>query len=245
MHTRLRRSVLLVILWVVACADHETSLCELTGLLQRFEPPYKMSLYFTGQEEHDAAVAALDQAIAHWDSIYTRFASEPPPPFGKDPGWSDGISTIRGHLVGARDLIQDGQALQAHERLEEIRRILADLRERNGVVALMDRLTRFHDPMERIVHLAATKTTEDLSDAVLDSMAAILPELEAAWDKVAGFPADRIVHGRASGFAWQVERETETLITLKEALRKKDRQTILDMAPKLKQTFMAIFLNFG
>jgi hypothetical protein len=227
------------------CAGKEATQAQFAELVRHFELQYKLSLYHTSEGDSAAATQAVGEALAWWDSVQTRFEKAPPASFRRDPAWIGDLQSVRRQLDRGQEEIDRGRLQEAHEALAQVCQILADLRERNGVVALMDLLTRFRKPMERIVLLAEGKTPEQLSDAVLDTMLSVYPELETAWQRVRELPLERVVLGRPSGFAWQRERESETIAALKKALQGRDREAVLQFVPQMKRSFIAIFMNFG
>ena len=95
----MRQSVLVAALFLIGgvmqgCAKHEEQTRVFEYLVQRFEPPYKLSLYYVGQSDSAAAAEAIAQAVSQWDTMLARLEEAPPPPFRRDRAWTEAVQRI-------------------------------------------------------------------------------------------------------------------------------------------------------
>ena len=210
-----------------------------------FELPYKRALFATSQADSLTASQALQASIILWQEVSEAFVNTPSSPLNQDKDWPKAADEIARALQLAQQQVAAGELHQAHETLEKVRIILMAVRERNQIPALMDRLTRFHGPMEALLLLAKDKSVQDLNNRTLQRMSDLLPDLQAALQGVLDFRVQKLMQGNAEQFKQARANLKAAVRNFETALQQKDREQILQTLPKVKKAFVPLFMKFA
>jgi hypothetical protein len=209
-------------------------------LFSAFNENYKQALYATQQGERDRSAGELAATRLTWEMVLLRYYETPPEAYRKDARWKADLATVSGYVDAAEAQLHAGNLAEAHASLEPIRRLWADINERNGVRRFGDALTRFHDVMELAV--LAGKTADE---ATLAAFQGKLEALTAGWRKVQhfGFLPKRAEDKKR--FKELVAAETLAVQNLTQAAEAKDCAGIQRLAPEVKNAFAELYLAFG
>lgn len=208
-----------------------------------FDQAYVPALALTGAKRLAPSRQALERAQAAWQELQTRLAG----PFANDRNWAADVSRIDAAFASAAAHLAQARSAEAHEALEPVRTILWQVRERHGIVYLMDRLTAFHEPMEAIV--GATHSHATLSEAELHEVATLYAHVRPLWSRVTellpeagqqGLDAERV--RRLQALAAQ---EDDALAALGAALERNDPEAVLRAGPALKPPLAAAVMLYG
>ena len=119
-----------------------------TDAMQAAYAPYRAALFRTNSKSQAESERALAEALQSWQAIGDRFAKAPPPPYAGDAKFGATLADVTLVYRDAEQLIRAGKLPEAHEALERVRDLLADLRRRNGVVVFSDHMNAYHSEME-------------------------------------------------------------------------------------------------
>lgn len=123
-----------------------------TDALQQAYGPYRVALFRTNGQDRGEAERALSQAVRAWQQVIERFAGSPAPwPYAADTQFAATLREVGLVYQEAEGRVKAGQLAQAHEVLERVRDLLADLRHRNGVVVFSDAMNEYHAAMEDLL----------------------------------------------------------------------------------------------
>ncbi len=209
-------------------------------LFSAFNENYKQALYATQQGEEDRSVGELAATRLTWEMVLLRYYEAPPEAYRKDTRWKADLATVSGYIDAAEAQLHAGNLAEAHAALEPIRRLWADINERNGLRRFGDALTRFHEVMEPAV--LAGKTTDEAS---LAAFQAKLEALTTGWRKVQHFGFLPKRDQDKKRFKELMAAETLAIGNLTQAAEAKDCAGIQRVAPEVKNAFAELYLAFG
>jgi hypothetical protein len=212
----------------------------------KFDRAFIPPLAITQLEQVNPARKAMNLLIPAWRQLKERFASKT----AEDETWRNDFETIEKHINKARDIVDDGKNLMAaHEILESVRMILADLRSRNNIAYFPDRLTEFHEHMENIYHSGADATAEEFDEDDKFSLDMSHKEAVEVWQKVLDTPFNSADYGFSEEQGRManklIKEETAALAQLETALAGKDNGRIIDAAKAIKPKYAALYKMFG
>lgn len=142
---------------------HEVVMTKLTdtGLsstilfdLDLFNTLYKKALFETGKEKLDTVQKSMKDALAWWNALVQTHTGKTLTVFSatQDP-WQVLLS-IDEHMQQAQTFVDQKNYSEAHEELEQVRKILFTLRQENDIKNISDDFLLFHDVMEKVVETA-------------------------------------------------------------------------------------------
>ena len=101
-------------------------------------------------KSQDEAQQALLQAQQMWGKLATEFAAKPAAPYDRDAAFAASVAEVGKVYDQALKEVNAGQLSTAHNTLERVRDIMADMRQRNNVVVFSDHMNAYHSQMEVI-----------------------------------------------------------------------------------------------
>lgn len=211
------------------------------SLFRAFNDAYKQALYATSQGDGERSARELMAARLAWQMLLARHYRTPPPEFGQDQRWQTDLGTMGVYLEIADAWLKEGRVADAHESLEPIRRLWADLYQRNRVPWFGGELTRFHDLMEPVVEVASREVGESETAA----LGARLGEVMEAWRKVHAFPFKAESEEEGREFLEMMAVQDQALANLRRALEARDYTNLPLLAQAVKRAHMALYLRFG
>jgi hypothetical protein len=122
-----------------------------TDAMQAAYAPYRAALFRTNTKSQPESEQAIADATRAWAAVAERFAAAPPVPYAGDPRFAATVNEVTAVYREAERLIRAGRLADAHEELEKVRDLLADLRQRNGVVVYSDPMNAYHAEMEHVI----------------------------------------------------------------------------------------------
>ena len=130
---------------VVLAAD------PVTDAMQKTYVPYRVALFKTNDNAPEESRQAVLQARQGWTALRKEFGANPPAPYAGDTEFAVAMAAVDKVYDKALDEIGRNQLTEAHETLEEVRDIMADLRRRNQVVVFSDHMNAYHAEMEHLL----------------------------------------------------------------------------------------------
>jgi hypothetical protein len=122
-----------------------------TEAIQAAYVPYRAALFRTNGKSQPESEQAIADAMRAWSAVGERFAGAPPLPYAGDVRFAATVDEVAAVYREAERLIRAGRLADAHEELEKVRDLLADLRQRNGVVVYSDHMNAYHAEMEHVL----------------------------------------------------------------------------------------------
>lgn len=214
-----------------------------TDAMQAAYAPYRTVLFKTNGSSQPEAQQAITQAQQAWAAFRQRVGAAAAVPYDRDAHFAATLAQVTAVYDQAAAEIARGQLPQAHETLEQVRDLLAALRQRNGVVVFSDAMNAYHAAMEHLL-IDGPKLLDGASGAPglmrVVAHAGVLDHLA------------RQLRGQAPA---EVARQPEFDTLLKEveasaaavmqAALAQDVAGLKDAVSKLKKPYSRLFVKFG
>lgn len=199
--------------------------------------PYRAALFQSNQKDKSGTEASLTAFEASWHRLMATYRSTPPPQYADDPDWPATVAGIESIIAAAKAEVAMGDLAKAHDVLEAVRERLGELRARNGVITLSDRLDAYHEKMEQV--LTAKPVAGDRT-GMLREDAAVLLHLAELVDRhaPATVKADPAFKGGHAALIASIK-------ALQEAARANDAAAIGTALKGLKPAYARLFVKFG
>ncbi|MBW1848278.1 MAG: hypothetical protein JRG81_15420 [Deltaproteobacteria bacterium] len=213
----------------------------------KFDKAYTPALFLTNLEKLNPSKKSIAKLKEEWSSFKGKYYEY----YKEDPQWSRDFDKVDQSIMEADKIISsNGDLIEAHEALENIRYTFIKTRRRNNIDYYIDYITDFHDPMEHIVLRAKGKTPETLKEEDIEFIENSLPEVLKLWDaiKSAKFDKDLFFFNEEKVKKMQgiIKAETMALEDLKGALKNKSaKENIIKKAIGIKKNFALLFKLFG
>lgn len=202
--------------------------------------PYRAALFQTNAKAPEASAAAMMQARSAWRELMARQGSAPSAPYDRDSGFVASLQEVDRIYAAADRQVQGGQLADAHETLEQVRDVLAALRQRNGVVVYSDHMNAYHAVMEHVL-------TEGKALAAMPGGLLPLAEQVGVLDFLAArleSEAPAAVRAQAD-FGPLLQAVTASVTRLREAVRAQQPAAAAAAIGQLKAPYSKRFLRYG
>jgi hypothetical protein len=211
-----------------------------TDAMQAAYAPYRAALFRTNSAAQAESERAMADAQRAWQAVQQRFAAAPPVPYAGDAGFAATLQQVATVFAEADRLVRAGQLPQAHEALEQVRDLLADLRQRNGVVVFSDAMNDYHAEMEHVLGEGPKALQQAQGWMQLMARAGTLDYLAARLLQQAGAAL------KANAEFTQGQRAVaESVAALRAALLAQDAAAVQKALSGLKGPYSRLFLKFG
>lgn len=150
------------------------------------EQTYIPALFFTGKPADDvtpeAQLLGISKAkLSIYKVSWAAFSDKYKTYRSSWRNWISYFESVQGLIDEADGLLEDGNRLDSHEVLEEIRTTMADFRGRNGFPKFItDQFTDFHTIMGEIISIA----TKEFDENTIEILFELYKEASRAWSKV-------------------------------------------------------------
>ncbi len=211
-----------------------------TDLMQAANAPYRMALFKTNGKDVAEAKQALAQAQQTWNTLSTRFGVKPAAPYDRDTAFAASVAEVTKVYGQALKEVDAGQLETAHNTLERVRDIMAEMRQRNNVVVFSDHMNAYHSQMEVIMLHGNETLAQPKGMLLLTAQAGALTYLAKQLEAQA--PADLAKNAEFSGLLKAVNQSVTNLET---ALLNQDLSAVKDAVGKLKGPYSKLFAKFG
>jgi hypothetical protein len=203
--------------------------------------PYRQALFRTNAKAQAESEQAMAQARRAWQDVVDRFAAGAPPvPYAGDAGFRATLEAVARVYAESDTLVRAGRLADAHEALEQVRDLLAELRRRNGVVTFSDHMNAYHAEMEQVLQRGPALLGGEQPGLELMAHAGVLAYLAGQLETQAP-PALRA----AEGFATARAAVAASVAALRSAALGGDREAMRRALAGLKGPYSRLFLAFG
>jgi hypothetical protein len=219
---------------------------ELVQDMVHLDQVYIPALAFTSDENLTPARASMDLLIPRWNAFRDKYYAES----HSDSQWQRDYDKINDYIKAAEKIVAGGTNLKnAHEELEHIRIVFMQLRQRNSIDYYIDYLTRFHEPMEKIVLAAKGKTEATFTSQDMDEIRQALPLAKQLWRAVSNANFDASLYEfdqqKTAILSALTGKEKMALNHLEKVLKTDNKKEIIAAAVAIKPNFAKIFKQFG
>lgn len=229
-------------------AAQASSTATATSSMVAFDGVFIPALFLTGSGGKSAeaaakANAALQRLLADWPQRLEALAAVAP----GQAAWQQALATVARQLPEANALANQGRWEDSHEALEKVRQALHAARERLAIPFAPDRLTAYHDAMEKLAEVGSPANAGKALQRA--AMLADFATARALWRQVEGTTFDPATYGlstpRAAQFKQAMADETAALSRLSSALESSDDTALRQAAMAIKAPFVRGFTAFG
>ncbi len=211
-----------------------------TDLMQAANAPYRMALYKTNGQSQDEAMQALLKAQQTWSKISTQFAAKPAAPYDRDTAFAASVAEVSKVYEQAMKEVSAGQLTNAHNTLEQVREVMADMRQRNNVVVFSDHMNAYHSQMEVIMIHGSDTLAQPKGMLLLTAQTGALSYLAKQLEVQAS--AELKANPEFTGLLQAV---SQSVSKLEAALLNQDSAAVKDATSKLKGPYSKLFAKFG
>ena len=211
-----------------------------TDAMQKTYAPYRVALFKTNNNAQEDSRQAVIQAQQGWTRIVSEFGSNPPAPYAGDPAFAVSAAAVNKVYAKALEQIAQNQLVEAHETLEEVRDILADMRRRNQVVVFSDHMNAYHAEMEHFLNDGEKTIAAPNGMLELTAKAGALEYLAGRLKSEA--PASLL---KSEEFLALLKAVEKSVTDLKAALFAQDASRVKEAIGKLKGPYSKMFIKFG
>lgn len=213
---------------------------QVTELMQAANAPYRMALYKTNGKAQEEAQAAVQQAQAAWSKLASQFGAKPAAPYDRDTAFATSVLEVSKVYDQALNEVNAGQLTTAHNTLERVRDVMADMRRRNGVVVFSDHMNAYHSQMEVIMVHGGETLAQPKGMLHMTAQVGALSYLARQLELQA--PADLKKNDEFNGLLKAVN---QSVAALEAALLDQDMAAAKESAGKLKGPYSKLFAKFG
>ncbi len=225
---------------LLALATSAQAADPVTEMMLAANVPYRMALYKTNGKVQEEAQAAVQLAQAAWSKLASQFGTKPAAPYDRDTAFAASVSEVSKVYDQALKEVNASQLTTAHNTLERVREVMAEMRQRNGVVVYSDHMNAYHSQMEVIlIHGGETLAQPKgllLMTAQVGALSYLAKQLEAQ------APADLKKNEEFNGLLKAVNQSVRGL---EAALLNQDAAAAKEAAGKLKGPYSKLFAKFG
>lgn len=215
-----------------------------------FDGVYIPALALTSAAKKDEAArerahAAMRQLEVRWLQLRPGLQRE----LGGPAAAGRTLARVDGHIAAARGALASHSFGDAHEALEEVRVDLLKARQKKNIDYFVDRLTRYHEPMEALVLDGTRLKPQELTPGRREALEQRFVEARVLWEGIERNRPDPKVYAlspaREAKFDRALVDERAALGRLSDALRASDDAALLKAAIALKPAFARAFTAFG
>jgi cystathionine beta-lyase/cystathionine gamma-synthase len=235
-----RKLIIVALLFLPLVVSSAFAMDPFTDAVQKAYAPYRSALFMTNTKSKAESKQAIQKAQEAWSSLTSQYGSKPPAPYDRDPGFSAALTEVdKIYVQAAREIDQD-QFTQAHETLEKVRDVLAELRQRNQVIVFSDHMNAYHIAMEEVLLKGKQVLTEQQGMLKLTTQAGVLEYL--GHRLVMEAPAQYKTNEEFLRLTKSIEKSIDDL---KNALFAQDSKAVIEAMGHLKAPYSKLFLKFG
>jgi hypothetical protein len=211
-----------------------------TDAVQAACAPYRSALFRTNSQAQAESEQAVAQARQAWAAVVGRFGTQPPAPYDRDPRFAASLAEIDAAYERAATQVGQRRLAEAHETLEAVRDLLADLRRRSQVIVYSDHMNAYHAEMEHVLGEGPKLLAQPQGAMELLARTGALDYLAGRLESEAPEPL------RADPeFAKLLAAVRQSVAALKSALVSGDGAAARAALGQIKKPYSQLFLKFG
>lgn len=197
---------------------------EFQQAVNEFNEVYKKALFTTGQKKTEEAQQSTPKSLQMWQDIVAKYGDTPPTGYQQSADWSGTLNEILILEEKAANLVDQGEFVEAHENLEQVRKTLRSLRQENNVTHISDFMLTFHDEMELVVEAPS------------------LEEAQPHIDKLVEYIEPIKTHSDNPDYQAEVSKLTNLVTQLANA---ETEEAFKEAQSKIRPAFIQLYLQYG
>ncbi len=203
---------------------------------------YRESDFYLRTGNAGVAAFELEALEAKWRALVARFAAKPPRAYAADTHWTRDLADIGKRAAEGLRLADAGEPEAARAMLKPVRRILGDMRRRNGIFLFSDCVDGANGAMEGLYKFRHAPPDFERSESVRAARRATA-EMRRWYVRC----RDMASPGRATDteFKRLMERSLYSIGRLDVALDQKNQRMFINIIRELRSSDRILFLRFG
>ena len=183
----------------------------------------------------------LDECKRQWRALALHWAKTPPGPYAKDPDFGHALLTVAAQIEQARTFVERNQRAFVGEALDHMADTLREMRKRNNVVTLTDRVEAYQTAMEPV-----TRDPRRYEAAPPEQLADLSAQLKQ-WRTLAqavGTAASPAL-ARDPHFQELLKNNLDAIARAEDGVKRHDTRLLVDSLRELRSVFNLLQLRFG
>ncbi len=218
------------------------SLSDFNAKVSEAYSGYRAAMNYLRTGNPGLASLELGAAVDSWQTVERTYKSAPPAEFAKDGAFAPTLSKVGKALKSGLNSATDGDMKTAQQALSPVRRMLYELRQRNGVRVYADCITDMNTVMDRLY--VFRRPAPELGNA--DVREAIATDT-LAYQKLV--PTCRAMAPAAIQneieFVRLFDGAEDSVASLMLALNARDSQAVVNVLRELRSFDRILFFRFG
>ena len=238
----------ILLVFLIGCASSSVQE-NLIKSMAELDEVYIPALVFSNLLRQRETELAFERFKEKWDKFYNKYHAVEIK-YGvdiTDNYWSGDFERANAHVLSAEGFVEQGHLFFTHESLEGVRKILSELRQRNGMVYFLDGMIEFHGYMDEIILYLRGK--DEIRDRDLKELRALFKKLQTSWAKVAQIEVDPDVFcfeaDKIKAIEERVKIQEKRIAAFAASFSSGDSNRIFQSAQDLKPNFIVLYKAFG
>lgn len=233
-----RARAMAAVLVVAIAGWPRAAAADFTSDLAAAMTPYYGALVASAVGDAESTQRNLVLFAVRWKRVAGGRATAPDP-IANDPDWPAMVVKIDQYVARALELVRARSLHDAHREIEGIRLALRAMRVRHGLETLDDRLTAYHESMERLVARASLYNEIILADSDYAELSRDLARADMLWARV---DAEAGAIGNDRDWTSAAARGTDTRRELARLIAARDDAAIMGAAGAMKAAYLDLLL---
>ncbi|NQU60764.1 MAG: hypothetical protein HQ512_06510 [Rhodospirillales bacterium] len=203
---------------------------------------YREAMFYLRTGNPAVASFELEKLDERWKAVVKRFADKSPDVFSRDPAWRKTLLKISERTTKGLQAAIDGDAKAANKHLKPIRKILSDLRRRNGVSNFSDCIDQANAAFNKLNKYRKNPPdfgSEKELDTLRQKLSVTIFWYERCWDTAP--PAI----GANPEFKRLMKTSLYSLSRIWVAIASKDKKILTSNLAGLSSSDKILYLRFG
>lgn len=213
---------------------------EITDAMTKAYAPYRVALFKTNNGTQQEAENALQQAMKSWMNLDDKYAVKPLPPYDRDAEFKQTLQAVTDVYRNAETQIKQNELAEAHESLEQVRELIAEIRHRNQIITYSDHMNAYHEQMEKLLELnkAGAEQKNYLDKVTLQTGVLVYLSHQLETEAMASLKTD-------AEFIQLLGKQQKSVSLLQDAVMAHDLQAVNTAIAGLKVPYSKLFVKFG
>lgn len=203
---------------------------------------YREAFFLLRTGNPQVASLELDEMAVRWATIISRFGPTPPDMYSADPTWKKTLEAINKKITRGLAETIEGDDKAAIETLGPIRKILSDLRRRNGVFMYSDYVDKANEAFRKLYKFRYNPPDFNRVEEV-DQLRQILA-ITVYWYEQCQENAPKVIRENPE-FQRLMEDSLYTLSRIWVAIANKAEPNLISLLRGLSSSDKMLFLRFG
>lgn len=203
---------------------------------------YRAAAFYLRTENPAVASVELRQMAARWKAIQERFGKSPPGIYSRDRQWQSTLEKISQRTADGLKAASGGDAKAARKHIGPIRKMLSQLRRRNGVVTYSDCVDQANLSFKRLFRFRHNPPGFEPSEP-LDALRR-QTAVTQHWYEKCRKQAPKAFRDNPE-FIRLMDRSLYSLSRIWVAIREKNELNLINILRGLHSSDQLLFLKFG